>query len=589
MRVFQTTYRDRACVTHKTQRWYVEIPDPWQRRRCWRIPGFTDRKQTEALGRNIEKLTRAKFARETLDSEMTKWVEGLPPRLTEVLGRIGLLDAVKSGALRPLIEHLEGTADAPGFKQALEGKGATAGHVALTVGRAKSVIEGCGFKFWSDVSAAKVTAHLETLRADTLDAKGEIDERGLSAQTSNYYLRAIRQFARWMVRDGRASESPLAYLSGLNVETDRRHDRRALSVKEARNLLDKTGKAPERYGMTGGQRALLYRVAMETGLRANEIRSLTRASLMLDGPAPTVAVEAAFSKHRRRDVLPLRPDTAAALRAHVAGKMPAAPVFILPSKWRMVDMLKEDLDNAGILYRDESTDRVVDFHALRHTAATLLAGSGVHPKTAQTIMRHGDINLTMSLYTHSLVEQEGAAVAALPDLSAQPAESVRQTGTDDRPALPDAPQRPKSGADTQGRQSGHAEATTGNPAAAAHLAQRLAHEDEKRLAPANQGELVGQEGDGETSPEIIEKGAHLRGYKMARLAGLEPTAYGLEGRCSVQLSYRRPRRWCGLDYSLPAGSRSSRYAGAPPPGGRCAAGPIPLIPPFWRDIRVKLY
>ena len=28
-------------------------------------------------------------------------------------------------------------------------------------------------------------------------------------------------------------------------------------------------------------------------------------------------------------------------------------------------------------------------------------------------------------------------------------------------------------------------------------------------------------------------------HHMARLEGLEPTAHGLEGRCSIQLSYRR--------------------------------------------------
>ncbi len=29
--------------------------------------------------------------------------------------------------------------------------------------------------------------------------------------------------------------------------------------------------------------------------------------------------------------------------------------------------------------------------------------------------------------------------------------------------------------------------------------------------------------------------------KLVRLAGFEPAAYGLEVRCSIQLSYRRPK------------------------------------------------
>ena len=31
----------------------------------------------------------------------------------------------------------------------------------------------------------------------------------------------------------------------------------------------------------------------------------------------------------------------------------------------------------------------------------------------------------------------------------------------------------------------------------------------------------------------------IKRIKMARLAGLEPATYGLEVRCSIQLSYRR--------------------------------------------------
>ena len=63
--------------------------------------------------------------------------------------------------------------------------------------------------------------------------------------------------------------------------------------------------------------------------------------------------------------------------------------------------------------------------------ASLLAATGVHPKVAQSIMRHSDINLTMSLYTHTLKGQESEAIANLPDLSLPSRKSQRATGTDD--------------------------------------------------------------------------------------------------------------------------------------------------------------
>ena len=49
----------------------------------------------------------------------------------------------------------------------------------------------------------------------------------ISVQTSNHYLKAAKQFTRWLVRDRRTPSDPLAHLSRLNVRTDRRHDRRA--------------------------------------------------------------------------------------------------------------------------------------------------------------------------------------------------------------------------------------------------------------------------------------------------------------------------------------------------------------------------
>ena len=40
------------------------------------------------------------------------------------------------------------------------------------------------------------------------------------------------------------------------------------------------------------------------------------------------------------------------------------------------------------------------FHMLRHTFATNLVNSDVNLKTAQELMRHSNINTTMSVYTH---------------------------------------------------------------------------------------------------------------------------------------------------------------------------------------------
>ena len=56
-------------------------------------------------------------------------------------------------------------------------------------------------------------------------------------------------------------------------------------------------------GLSGPHRALCYRLALTTGLRRNEIRSLAWASFDLDSDEATVTVEAGYSKRRRRDVL----------------------------------------------------------------------------------------------------------------------------------------------------------------------------------------------------------------------------------------------------------------------------------------------
>ncbi len=377
-------------AVRQSSKWYVKYRDADGIVRC--VPAFTD-----------------KLASQQLEAKLVKEAE---------LAKAGIVDRYKEHRRRPLSEHLED------FRESLLAKGNTLKHASLIVYRVRAVIAGCGFTTWNDLQPSKVQRYLAGLRNN-----GE----GISAQTFNFYLQAVKQFSRWMVQDQRASESPLEHLKGLNVRTDRRHDRRALEPDQIRRLLEATATAPKRFGMSGYERYLLYRFAAETGLRANEIRHLKVTDFDFDNL--TVSCQAGYSKRRREDVQPLRSDAAVLLKEFFRGKMPNVKAFggtCGQLTKRTSDMIKADLADAGIAYCDDS-GRYVDFHSLRHTTGTLLAAAGVHPKVAQSIMRHSDINLTMSRYTHTLAGQEAKAVAGLPDLSLPTREKQVATGTDDKP------------------------------------------------------------------------------------------------------------------------------------------------------------
>ena len=92
--------------------------------------------------------------------------------------------------------------------------------------------------------------------------------------------------------------------------------------------------------------------------------------------------------------------------------------------------LQKDLPAAGILYEDAS-GRVVDFHTLRHTFGTLLSSFGVIPRTAQALMRHSSVDLTMNTYTDPRLLDLAGAVEKLPDLSLESeSQELKATGTD---------------------------------------------------------------------------------------------------------------------------------------------------------------
>ena len=402
MRIYRPRYKVDGVV-HTSRRWWIDLHDHRGVRR--RLAGLPDRRATEAIGRNIERLARCAAAGEGPDPALARWLEGLPSKLRTSLAHIGLLERARAASFRPLREHLDGGADLPGWRQSLTAKGATPLYIAVVTSRVRRIIEGCEFTSWHDIDPSQVMACLEGLRSG---------KRGIGAQTFSSYLVAMKVFCRWMVLEGRAARSPVEHLEGPNVRVDPRHARRALSGEELRRPLAAARRGPVVLGMSGQARALLYKLAAQSGLRAGELGHLTRASFTLEGSDPVVRVRAAYSKRRREDVVPLRLDMAAQLAAFLEAIPRNDRVFALPTG-RLARMVRTDLAAAGLAYVD-ATGRYADFHSLRHTCGSLLAAAGAHPKVAQAILRHSDINMTLSRYSHVFAAQAAAAVAALPSL-----------------------------------------------------------------------------------------------------------------------------------------------------------------------------
>lgn len=56
------------------------------------------------------------------------------------------------------------------------------------------------------------------------------------------------------------------------------------------------------------------------------------------------------------------------------------------------------------------------FHDLRHSAATILLMSGIHPKVVQERMGHSSIAMTLDVYSHVLPSMQQEAAEKINDL-----------------------------------------------------------------------------------------------------------------------------------------------------------------------------
>ncbi len=395
-------------VRFETKCWYCEFEDYLGVLR--RVKLVTDETASQRMAGTLQDLLNAKSSGMGIGRDLQRRLEGLPVPIRKDLAAWGLLGEKALAATKPITEL------AAAYEASLRARERSARHVTKTIGDVLLVCSACKFVFFSDIEAGRVETYLKKRRED-----------GISYRRSNAILMALKTFVNWLIENEYVSKSPIESLKFLNVKEDRRLVRRALEVDELRRLLTVTAASGERWGLTGHERYLVYRLTIEAGLRRGDLLALKVSALNWDSLC--IELSAADEKSGQGSTIPLRLDTAAELRAYVANKVPTAKVFEGLTH-RTAEMLRDDLSEAGIPYIDASGRRF-DFHALRAECGTLLAEAGVPTKTAQVILRHSDINLTANVYTHVLRGREAQAVASLPDWSPQVQVAVK-TGTDNQ-------------------------------------------------------------------------------------------------------------------------------------------------------------
>lgn len=179
---------------------------------------------------------------EKLYASKTASAQALAERVRKAeLRQAGVADPFEEHAKTPLRTHLDD------FIASLQHAGCTSDHVGPVRSRCLRIVDGCKFRFISDVSASAVQSYL-----------AELKQRGLGQRTLNHYLAAIKQFARWLVVDRRTGDNRLIHLKGGNATLDVRRERRELGEDEIRRLLA-TARNCQRKGFTlsGPQRHTL--------------------------------------------------------------------------------------------------------------------------------------------------------------------------------------------------------------------------------------------------------------------------------------------------------------------------------------------
>ncbi|CAH2604159.1 Tyrosine recombinase XerD [Rhodovastum atsumiense] len=222
---------------------------------------------------------------------------------------------------------------------------------------------------------------------------------GLSARSAARRLSALRQFYRFLLRDGLRADDPTSLLDSPKQPSPLP---KFLTEAEVDALLAAAA------GREGRQ-ALVMTAALEilyaTGLRVSELLALPRAAL--SGDATVLLVRGKGGRERLVPLSDAARDAAAALIAAEGGvRKGGKGGWLFPgrdprralTRQGFAQILKQVALDAGL-----DPERVSP-HVLRHSFASHMLARGADLRSLQMLLGHADI-ATTEIYTHVLAER----------------------------------------------------------------------------------------------------------------------------------------------------------------------------------------
>lgn len=217
---------------------------------------------------------------------------------------------------------------------------------------------------------------------------------GLSARTTARRLSALRQFHRFLLREGVRADDPTELLDRPKIAAPLP---KYLSEAEVTALLDAACRRP---GASGRLARAAFETMYATGLRVSELAGLPARAFTPE--TPVLFVRGKGGKER---MVPLTDAARDALAALVADRAKPSP-WLFPGRDPRRPLTRQALFLLvkGVAVEAGLDPARVSPHVLRHSFASHLLAHGADLRSLQVLLGHADIGTTQ-IYTHVLNER----------------------------------------------------------------------------------------------------------------------------------------------------------------------------------------